>query len=180
MAVIVMPLSTLQQSSSNLILEGHCPAKFNTNSNQRHLSKLIEVFRFTRKLQVGEFDQCLSEIWPSRARFEGSCFIELHEHINGKKLERKRGTRNNIVPLYLDLFWLVVYPPPVRVSLTAETNAPASPSLLMGCPAEESNNNSDPPPLIFPKTKMIFSVSESHLLPGIQPGVVACTCLACL
>lgn len=91
---------------------------------------------------------------------------------------RNRHTKK--LPLYLDLFWLAVYPPPVRVSPTGETNALASPSLLMGSPAEESNNNSDLPPLIFQRTKMIFWVSKSHLLPGIQPEVVACTCLSCL
>lgn len=86
---------------------------------------------------------------------------------NPALLVRNKGTQKNIVPCYLDLFWFCVCPPPVRLSLTGETNAPASPSLLMGSPAEESNNNSDLPPLLFQRTKIMFRVSEQLLWSAI-------------
>ncbi len=34
---------------------GHCPAEFNSNPNQTHLTKLINVFKITIKLTVGVF-----------------------------------------------------------------------------------------------------------------------------
>ncbi len=37
--------------------EIHFPAEFSSDSNQTHLSMLIDVFRIIRQAQVGEFDQ---------------------------------------------------------------------------------------------------------------------------
>ncbi len=35
---------------------GTCPAEFSSTPNQTHLTKLINVFKITRKLQAGVFD----------------------------------------------------------------------------------------------------------------------------
>ncbi len=47
----------LEQGYSNLAHKINFPAEFSSNSNQTHLSMLINVFRIIRKAQVGEFDQ---------------------------------------------------------------------------------------------------------------------------
>ncbi len=43
--------------AESLAREIHFPAEFRSNTNQTHLSMLINVFRIIRKSQVGEFDQ---------------------------------------------------------------------------------------------------------------------------
>ncbi len=45
------------QAFSALALEVHFPAEFRSNPDQTHLNKLIKVFRITRKLQAGSFNQ---------------------------------------------------------------------------------------------------------------------------
>lgn len=40
--------------SSNLTLEGRCPAELSFYPNQSHLNKLIKVFKVTRKLRIGD------------------------------------------------------------------------------------------------------------------------------
>ncbi len=47
----------IHQGFSTLAREIHFPAEFSSSPNQTHLSKLIKVFRITRTLQAGEFDQ---------------------------------------------------------------------------------------------------------------------------
>ncbi len=42
---------------STLALEVHFPAEFSTIPNQTNLNKLVKVFKVTRHLQAGEFDQ---------------------------------------------------------------------------------------------------------------------------
>ncbi len=47
----------IEETFSTLPLKVHFPAEFSSNLDQIHLNKLIKVFRITRKLQVGVFDQ---------------------------------------------------------------------------------------------------------------------------
>ncbi len=48
---------TQHKGFSALALEVHFPAEFRCNPNQTHVNKTIKIFRITRKLQAGEFDQ---------------------------------------------------------------------------------------------------------------------------
>lgn len=46
-----------QAGFSALALEIHYISEFISNPNKTHLNKLIRIFRITRKLQGGEYDQ---------------------------------------------------------------------------------------------------------------------------
>jgi len=63
---------TLEQGFSNSVLEGRCPAEFSSNPDQKHLSKLIKVFRitigWTYRLELNSAGQP-----PSRTEFEKPC-----------------------------------------------------------------------------------------------------------